>query len=251
MAGKLGPLLEFDEAGNPRQSSAAFGWLRNSISSLKPIDVLILDPMSRLYGLRENENNDATFWVHSLESLALEFDLTVMFAHHIAKAERDTEPGKISGRGASALRDGCRFIAGLAEMDDKTAKYYGENPRDFLVFDIGKSNYAPGLKNRIFLRRSNQGVLEPVNLSANRLIKIADFLVDFLRQQQKPLSRRDLLKDKPGKRFSELVKPDIPKYTQSNDLEMAIDFALDRGLLTEQTRKANQTGPGKCVLVVV
>lgn len=54
-AGKIGPILMLDGKGNPT-TTKHYDWLKRSIESLNGIEVLILDPMSRLYGLNENDN---------------------------------------------------------------------------------------------------------------------------------------------------------------------------------------------------
>ncbi|PIV82717.1 MAG: hypothetical protein COW52_12080, partial [Nitrospirae bacterium CG17_big_fil_post_rev_8_21_14_2_50_50_9] len=52
--------------GNP-ETTAVFAWLSASLEDLgkagKPVDLLLIDPLSRFFGLNENDNADATAWI--------------------------------------------------------------------------------------------------------------------------------------------------------------------------------------------
>ena len=54
--GKLGPLMQFDAARNPVNVPAAYDWLCKTLENLPEVEVLILDPKSKFYGLDENDN---------------------------------------------------------------------------------------------------------------------------------------------------------------------------------------------------
>ena len=83
--GKLGPLMQIDAAGNP-VNAPAYAWLCRTLSNLPDVDVLIIDPKSKFYGLVENDNTHCAAWVNCLESLVARFKITILFAHHESKA---------------------------------------------------------------------------------------------------------------------------------------------------------------------
>ena len=108
-----------------------------------------------------------------------------------------------SSRGGSALTDGCRWVANIKTMDDKTAeKFRVTDPHNFVVLDVTKSNYAPKLPAPIYFRRGAGGALTYVDLAADRVRAIADRLLDRLSKEEaagRHFSRRDLLYNKEAK----------------------------------------------------
>ena len=79
----VGPLMHLDK-NNP-VTAPGWDWLRETIKSHEDLDVLVIDPKSRFYGLNENNNDDGTAWIACLESLSKEFGLTILFSHHVSK----------------------------------------------------------------------------------------------------------------------------------------------------------------------
>ena len=84
--GKIGPLMQFDGAGNPVKAPA-YDWLCKTLANLPEVEVLILDPKSKFYGLDENDNGHNAAWVNCLESLIARFKITILFSHHESKAQ--------------------------------------------------------------------------------------------------------------------------------------------------------------------
>jgi len=82
--GQVKPLMK-REQGNPIRSKY-LEWLRKTIEAHRDLEVLILDPKSRFYGLDENSNDDNTAWVSALEELVRDYGLTILFSHHVNKA---------------------------------------------------------------------------------------------------------------------------------------------------------------------
>ena len=101
------------------------------------------------------------------------------------------------------------------------------------------------------MRRGPGGVLEPANLRSERLEEITDLLIEWLADQTKPVSRRDLTKGKAGQDVSKFIKSSFDGYAQNRDLEPAIGYALDRGWMVEREVRAGKTGQAKAVLEVV
>jgi len=249
--GKIGPLLMLDGCGNPT-TSIYYEWLKDTISQLSSLDVLILDPMSRLYGLNENDNAHGTFWIHSLERLAQQFGITILFAHHESKASSQNKNLRDStGRGASAIRDGCRWALSMREMTEMDGKKYDiANTRDYVEMDISKANYTAKLPNSVFFKRLEGGMLEPVNLNLDRIKELADALVYELSQVTEPISKRDLLKKLgEGKDISKTLKESYG-LNHSRDMGNIIDYALKEGMIYEVEVKSNRVGARKYILQV-
>ncbi len=120
--GHVGPLMQLEE-GNPVKAPG-FLWLHDTIRFHEGLDILFLDPKSRFYGLDENSNDHATQWISCLETLADEFNLTILFSHHTSKQRSDSMTQHMS-RGASATVDGCRWVAGMTRLSEESAKRYG------------------------------------------------------------------------------------------------------------------------------
>ncbi|RJR42493.1 MAG: hypothetical protein C4576_15995 [Desulfobacteraceae bacterium] len=242
--GQIGPLMQLDQ-GNPARSRY-FEWLHKTIEAHKGLDVLILDPKSRFYGLDENSNDHATQWVACLEELSREFGLTILFSHHVNKASGGALL-QSSARGGSALVDACRWVANLRTMDEQTAKRYDlEDFRAYVEFDVSKSNYAPQLPGTIYFRRGEHGVLVPVNLEFHRLRDMADELCSILAESQKSgitLTKRELLSQSAGKEVRERLKDRFGKANR-NELSTVIEYAMKEGLLTSQTLSGSTNSRG-------
>ena len=168
--GQVGPLMRLN--GNVPEPADAYRWLEETIKLHPGLEVLILDPKSRFYGLDENNQDHATQWIACLESLVHRYNITILFTHHTAK----NAAGKIDqnmSRGASAIVDGCRWQAGLIRMDTKEATTMGiEDPRNWVIFDAPKMNYAPDMPSALYFHRNSQtGVLEPAQSDVEGTLK--------------------------------------------------------------------------------
>ena len=137
-------------------------------------------------------------------------------------------------RGASALVDGCRWVAGLSPMSGPVAASFDiHDPRPYLEFDILKSNYAPALPAKLFFKRGANGLLEHVNLRADRAQAMAEHLCTLLAREQSSLTRRELTGQASGKAVAEGMKEAFGGFVRSRDMALAINCALERGLLFE------------------
>jgi hypothetical protein len=249
VAGKgLGPLMHLDNAGNP-VTAPAYDWLCKTLSNLESVDVLMLDPKSKFYGLVENDNTQNALWINCLESLVDRFGITILFSHHESKIRAGTMD-QASSRGGSALTDGCRWVANLAVMDLKTAeKYEIADPHNYVVLDVTKSNYAAKLPAPIYFRRGAGGALTYVDLRHERISGIADRLFNLLTQEEaagRYFSRNDLLYRTSAKPVMDALKESIAGFSRLRDVGMALDHLLEGGWLTEVLLKG-KSGPGKTV----
>jgi len=236
--GLIGPLMRLEE-GNPVKSDW-FEWLWQTVKAHNGLDLLFIDPKSRFFGLIENANEHNVAWIAALEELAQEFGLTIIFSHHVSKASNGALV-QTSARGGSALTDSCRWLANLKTMDEATAKRFDvDGYRNFVEFDVSKNNYAPALPQRIFFKRTKNGVLEPVSLLNDRLQFKCDQLCHLLEEalmEGKTLSRRDLTFQPCGKEIRSQME------CRRSELESVIDFAVKEGWLIQIEEKTDGKRP--------
>lgn len=185
MMGKSKPFIEINKQNNP-VLTAQYHWLYESISKFpNKLDALIIDPLSRFYGMDENNNVHGTAWIVAMEKIAYELGTAVLFTHHTGKAK--TSLHDTAGRGASAFYDGCRWVAAARRMEQKTASKYQVSARDYIEFDVIKNSYAKHLPASQYFRRSDNGVLINENLWKDRMNELAD-MIESLQKEDTPFS---------------------------------------------------------------
>lgn len=149
-----GQQAAFIENGKP---SSYFRRLKMKLISTAPKegwDLLIFDPISRIMGAdAETDNAAATQFIAVMEELALDLPgkPTVLLAHHKSKqaltSENDTKKqNQTSARGSSALTDGVRWQADLANIDGKTS------------FMVTKTNFT-AYPDQIYLEKESDGYI--------------------------------------------------------------------------------------------
>lgn len=242
VAGQIGSLMELQN-GNPVRSKW-YHWLESTIKAHKGLDVLILDPLSRLFGLSENLNEHATAFITALENLSHKYKLTILIVHHTNKASRTDEKQSSSMvRGASAFVDAARWVIGLRQMPDTDKKRYGLTDGNYIELSLVKSNYSKTLNHSIFYKISDCGVLEYFTPGKNRQDNIARTLADTLSEyasENQFFTRRELLKEKTGKPIADAIKENIEAFKRG-ELNNAIDRAFELGLLSERTEHTGKT----------
>jgi replicative DNA helicase len=252
VVGEIGPLLEKDHQGNLR-ASQCYRWLDESLTNLPDVEVLIIDPLSKFYGLDENDNSHCAMWIACLEAVARKHKLTILFSHHESKA-RKGEMDQASSRGGSALTDGCRWVANLRNMTTDDGKKYSINPKDYIEFDITKNNYSSKLLTSIFFKRNSEGVLEYIDLTSCRTNSIAIELLKILQDEKAKgnfYSKRDLEFDKVGKPIIDDLTMKVLNLTRSKDIPLAVDLALSEGWLEEKPESKGRKGAPKKILHVI
>ena len=136
--------------------------------------LLVLDTLSRIHTLDENDNGQMARLVSQLEHIAAQTGCAVLFLHHVSKASaRERGDEQQAARGASALVDNARWSGYLTQMSESDGKYLSDRPYDrapigvrrglFVKWGVSKQNYGHGLVPRWF-RRDTGGVLVPVDL---------------------------------------------------------------------------------------
>ena len=136
--------------------------------------LLVLDTLSRIHALDENDNGEMAKLVAQMEYIAAQTGAAVLFLHHVSKASaRERGDEQHAARGASALVDNARWSGYLTQMSESDGKYLSDRPYDrapigvrrglFVKWGVSKQNYGHGLVPRWF-RRDTGGVLVPVDL---------------------------------------------------------------------------------------
>ena len=245
--GEVGPLMRV-ENGTPKRADG-FHWLEDTLKNHAGFDFLIMDPKSRLYGLDENSNDHATEWIRTLEYLCKRYIRNLLFATHTSQDGGDRVTQKMN-RGASAIVDGCRWQGGLAPMDKDTAdKYKITNPRDYIVFDVPKSNYSARQQSPIYYKRTNTGALEYVKLERPDQEDMTHAFLTYLKNDSDKYSINDLKKEPAGRKIYEDMKQLFPDFNRKEDFEYLFDLCLKSGEIKEV-----KTGTGtskKTVIEVV
>jgi len=246
-------IISLDDQANPARTET-YSWLYQSISEMGGIDVLIIDPLSRFYGLNENDNAHATAWIACLEKLAKDFGITVLFLHHESKAQASGN-AKSTGRGASAFRDGIRWAISLSEMDEKTANTCGVEANRHIVAEFTKSNYTARWPGPVYFRRSDAGMLDQVNPWGDLAREQAEELAAGLADAGIEVTRRELVKgcceDEARLPAINSIRDKIndrwPELKLRKELDRIIDSAIRLSLIKEESRVINRTS--KKVLV--
>jgi len=135
--------------------------------------LLVLDTLSRIHTLDENDNGQMAQLVSQLEYIAAQTGAAVLFLHHVSKASaRERGDEQQAARGASALVDNARWAGYLTQMSDTEGKFWSDRlDRSpiadrrglFVKWGVSKQNYGHGLLPTWF-RRDTGGVLVPVDL---------------------------------------------------------------------------------------
>ncbi|MBU0973514.1 MAG: AAA family ATPase [Proteobacteria bacterium] len=227
--GEAGPLMRLD--GNTPTRAETFYWLETFLRQNQgQIDVLIMDPKSRLYGLDENNNDHATEWIRCLEFLGKEYCVTILFATHTAK-EAGKSISTATNRGAQAIIDGCRWGVVMAEIDQETAGKYGiTNPRDYIVLDVQKSNYAARQSHYLYFKRGLNGVLEYVPLADIKNGGMVETFVYFLGAYDWTPTPRDLEKHGNVSKIVKDMESNFPGF-KKGDLPELAEYCVEKGAL--------------------
>ena len=246
--GRLGPLMRLAN-GNPERAPA-WVWLDKTIENHKNLALLILDTKSRLYGLDENSNDHAAQWIACLETLAQKHNITILFSHHVSK--NAVSRGGIdaaNSRGASAITDNCRWVAGMTELSKNSAERYGiENPRDFIEFDVPKTNYSAKLPAKFIFKRTENGSLQYAALESERRDKISEMFIEAIKASSDKYSRSEIERGTNGAdEILIAMKAGFPEFKKTQFSKL-IDEQLQVRSLIEKEIKSEKQGRPKTVI---
>ncbi len=127
--------------------------------SIKNLRLVILDPLSRMFGLKEDDNSDATAFIILLEKLAKETGAAVVLLHHTSKvstSRRQANGNKQAfkyaleqeaARGASGFVGAVRAQLNLVGLNQEEAKgIFGDadaQDNHYLAVGFPKCSYGP------------------------------------------------------------------------------------------------------------
>ena len=235
--GQIDPLMKLEQ-NNPT-TTEAYDWLENLIKKFPSLDVLIIDPFSRFYGLEENKSEHATRWVKALERLSDTYKLTILFTHHVNKDSMDAT-GRMTPkmvRGASGIVDAVRWCVGMRPMIEPEMKKYSLTG-NYVEFDLIKTNNTPKLRKSIYFHINDDGVVEHISPDSNRIESLASELADVLlpfAKENRYFTRRELMKEKAGKNVADAFKERFEDFRRG-EFSDAIDCALEHGYIREHRR---------------
>jgi hypothetical protein len=164
------------------------------------IRLIIIDPVKRFAGGDENNPEDMTRFVETLEIIRARTGATVLAVHHSNKTAMRSG-GALSqeaSRGSSALTDGVRWQANLAKMHPDDAVHYGISDEDigrYVAFGVAKTNYTAPL-GQLWLHRGPGGILQVVELNENAPVGRSDVAHDAaLERIVEVVERREQMDD--------------------------------------------------------
>jgi replicative DNA helicase len=238
--GEVGPFMKLE--GNNPVLAEGYHWLENTIKKHQGLELLIIDPKSRFYGLDENKNEHNTAWVQCLELLGKKYDLTILFSHHTSKAANSKSSNKTMdqgmSRGGSALVDGCRWQAGIVRMDDGTAGNYGidrDEIRNYIIFDVPKSNYAPDIPSKLIFKRGETGVLEYCDPKKKMFEDMAYKLLELIKLDPTKYTRSALISQTAGRDIASDMKEAFPSFSRKDHMESCLNLLHSKGFIKFET----------------
>lgn len=147
--------------------------------SCMDVRLIIVDTLSRIHTLEENDNGEMSQLVSQFEWLAKQTGAAVLYLHHMNKGSgRDGVGDQQSSRGASALVDNARWVGTLTKMTTMESEALSnermdhrsvaaidkEDRHQFVKFSQPKVNYSAPESDRWFVRGQG-GVLRPTIMS--------------------------------------------------------------------------------------
>ncbi len=241
--------------GNPT-ASENFHALLALAGSVDDLRLVILDPLSRLYGQNENDNSLATLFCSLLEQLAKDTGASVICVHHTGKGAALDSQKKFSlntalsadaMRGASGLTGAARWQLNVVPLPGSEARKLlndpGANDGAYLVGRVSKKNYGPP-EEMFFLRRRHGGVLE--HIQAPEAIQARELESVLLEKIIAEVQRRELAGEEALTKkqlrdvFPARWKDEIPKATKT-----AVEAAVEAGLLDRllfEVKRPNKMG---------
>lgn len=167
LAGQSLRLLDKDGPGAPF-TTVVYEELTALCKGIDNLQLIVIDPQSRFYGLDENDNSASTVYIEVLEKLACETGASIICLHHVGKGGKTWTDNlhQYAARGASGFVGAVRAQLNLVTLTKDEAKKVicpDEPPQDgeYLALGFAKCSYGPP-RPPVFLRRLQGGVFEPV-----------------------------------------------------------------------------------------
>jgi regulatory protein RepA len=156
------------------EQSDQVGGLIAMLKDIGHVELLVLDPLSRLHGLEENDSSVGTALINAAERIAQEVGCAVLITHHTGKGNsRERLTDAYSARGSSALADAARTVLRLitaeAGSDGKYSNISTEDIENGRILNLvhAKSNYGPRVPT-LWLKKADTGItrFEPTPTNA-------------------------------------------------------------------------------------
>ncbi|EFL51834.1 RecA-family ATPase-like protein [Solidesulfovibrio fructosivorans JJ]] len=250
LAGQRLRLLDKDGPGAPATTNVFDDLV--SLCRGKNLQLVVIDPQSRFYGLDENDNSASTVYIEILERLAAETGASILCLHHVNKTAMVKKDGfrvalgQGAARGASGFTGAVRAQMNLVTLTAEEARRELDltgpiEEGEYLALAFPKCSYGPP-RPVVFLKRLPGGVLVAVEAPERVEQKeaeaaILEWIVTKVRehaeQGKEALTIRDL------GRFSSEWK-DIPGTSRQRVEDAARVAVLDGSLFT--VTRANKSG---------
>ncbi len=250
LAGQRLRLLDKEGPGAPATTDVFDDLV--SLCQGKNLQLVVIDPQSRFYGLDENDNSASTVFIEILEKLAAETGASVLCLHHVNKTAMTKKDGfrvalgQGAARGASGFTGAVRAQMNLVTLTAEEARRElcltgPVEEGEYLALAFPKCSYGPP-RPVVFLHRLPGGVLVAVEAPEREGQKEAETATlewivakvrEHVEQGKEALTIRDL------GRFSSEWK-DIPGASRQR-IEDAARVAVLNGSLFTVTR-ANKSG---------
>lgn len=145
----------------------------------KSYDIIILDPLTRFYGLCENDNDDCVFFYDVvLGSIMKEYNVSFILAHHLSKAGlNETNSSNITPRGAGGFRENARYTLAMRGLTNKEIQRFGikeEQAIFYTALQPNKANYTKKSERIAYFRCNPNGVLVPTDFDTDYLAKVKE-----------------------------------------------------------------------------
>ncbi len=230
------PLVAYS-GGNPVRTPR-WRWLKERIAGAG-FQVILLDPLARWHSVDENSATAMTAVVQALETLTETG--TVLVTHHVRKGDGKSDGGGLgsdAARGSSALRDGVRWQANLAEVTESEARAIGaQSVRGYVKLDLSKANNVARLPAPILFKRGPGGCLEQVDVVERSIETLARAIGDWVAQHpDKAIDPRDVRRRAGGAPPLAALVGDLRlrfgrRAARWENIQKALDHAVQAGTI--------------------
>ncbi|MDP2849359.1 MAG: AAA family ATPase [Humidesulfovibrio sp.] len=259
-------LLLLKNDGKSIAESEEFNLLTEFAKGIENLSLIVIDPMSRVYGQDENSNSIASIFCTLMERLAHETGATVLCVHHTNKVSiprgksfnLESALHQDSIRGATAFTGASRWQLNMVSLPGAWAQKefkLDNKPKDgeFIAIKVVKKNYGPP-EDVLFLRRTEGGYLEFFDLkNIEEFDTIDEAIIDFIINEVKKSEASGntlMTRTHVKKNLSKHLKESGHSYTQS-ETEYAVEKIVKSGKLSWVKRTSSDTNRTVECLVTV
>jgi hypothetical protein len=213
--------------GNNVIQGRALDVLIHQLKALGPIELLVLDPLSRLHNVPEESQTWGTAIINASERIAQEVGCSVIVVHHTGKASERED--LYAARGASALADAARVVLLLKHADAAECRSISNisdeqvSANQILRLINPKLSYGPRQRD-VWLYRAQGaqgGVLD--HFEPERRASVSDDNnIKMLRKWWQSHDRRPLFRETIRKQFKDIFGDTLSRRHAMNVFESAV-----------------------------